>query len=341
MLRSTPFAAGWRLCLRRNSAWLKTLVGASVAAAALWLTFRNTDWEQLAEVVSSSSLAPLLLVLPLLAASYAFRVLRWRVLLAHLERVPYRVLTPPVLVAFMLNSVFPGRIGEVVRAVLLARKTSVPFSSGFATVVVARLFDGLSLTLMTLIVMAAMWERLAGTIRTGLMLAGAGYILVLLILACLRAWHDRAAAILVKPLDILGMRGLARKSRGLLMSFAAGLDVLKSPIDLLKTVAFSAGVWSCLTLSVLPVFWSLGVEFHWYTAPLVLVLSGLGMLIPTPAGTGTIHYLLGVVFPAMTGMPETSAKAMAILFHASQFLPVIIAGLIAQGDGLRKNSLSP
>lgn len=320
---------------------LKTLTGAVIAAATLWLTFRNTDWSELLAVVSSSSLYPLLLVLPLLAASYTFRVLRWRVLLYHLEAVPYRVLTPPILVAFMLNSVFPGRIGEVARAMLLARKTRIPFSSGFATVVVARLFDGLSLTFLALLVMASMWRDLTGAIRSGLILAGAGYIVVLLVLAALRTWHEKASSIIVSPLRMLGLSGPAAKLEGMLLSFAAGLEVLKSPRDIVKAAAFSAGVWGCLTASVIPVFWSLGISFQWYTAPLVLVLSGLGMLIPTPAGTGTIHYLLGVVFPVITGVPESSAKAMAILFHASQFLPIIVAGLIAQGDGLRKISLSP
>lgn len=320
---------------------LKTVIGGVIAIATLWLTFRNTDWHELQAVVSASSMLPLLLVLPLLAASYTFRVLRWRVLLSHLEAVPCRILTPPVLVAFMLNSVFPGRIGEVARAMLLARKTRVPFSSGFATVVVARLFDGLSLTFLALLVMASMWHELTGAIRSGLLLAGAGYIVVLFVLAALRAWHGRASSIIVSPLRLLGLSGPAVKLEGILLSFAAGLDVLKSPRDILKAAAFSAGVWGCLTASVIPVFWSLGIGFQWYTAPLVLVLSGLGMLIPTPAGTGTIHYLLGVVFPVITGVPEPSAKAMAILFHASQFLPIIVAGLIAQGDGLRKIRLSP
>lgn len=319
---------------------LKTIIGLAIAAATLWLTFRNTDWTELQAVVSKASMLPLLLVLPLLAASYTFRVLRWRVLLIHLEAVPCRVLTPPVLVAFMLNSVFPGRIGEVARAMLLARKTRIPFSSGFASVVVARLFDGLSLTFLALLVMASMWRDLTGAIRSGLLMAGAGYVLVLLALAALRAWHGKAAGLLVRPLRMLGLKGPAGKLEGVLTSFAAGLDVLRKPRDIVRAAALSAGVWGCLTASVIPVFWSLGIGFEWYTAPLVLVLSGLGMLIPTPAGTGTIHYLLGVVFPVITGVPEPSAKAMAILFHASQFLPIIVAGLIAQGDGLRKIRLS-
>lgn len=324
--------------MRRNSILLKTLLGVLVAGATLWLTFRNTDWPELASAWNSAAPAPLLLVLPLLAASYGFRVLRWRVLLRHLEVIPLRVLTPPVLVAFMLNSVFPGRIGEVVRAVLLSRRTGVSFSSGFATVVVARLLDGLTLSLMTLLVMASMWADLAASIRSGLILAGAGYLVVLLVLVSLRRYHEKTASALVRPLRAFGLRRPADRARSLLLSFAAGLDVMKSPRDSLKAAALSLGVWGCLVLSVIPVFWSLGIGFSWNTAPLVLVLAGLGMLIPTPAGTGTIHYLLGVVFPAITGVPVVSAQAMAILFHATQFLPIIVAGLLAQGTDYTKST---
>jgi hypothetical protein len=71
------------------------------------------------------------------------------------------------------------------------------------------------------------------------------------------------------------------------------------------------------------------MDFQWYYPPLILVLAGLGMLIPTPAGTGTIHYALGVVFPVITGIGESTAKVMAVVFHATQFLPIIVAGLVA------------
>lgn len=322
--------------MKTGRPWKRVILGTVIALAALWLTFRETDWDGLGRVVASSNLLPLILIVPLLTGSYIFRVLRWRVLLSHMETVPYRVLTPPVLVAFMMNSVFPGRLGEVARAIMLSRKTSVPFSSGFATVVVARLFDGLSLTFMTLLVMASMWESLGAHVRTGLIMAGGGYLLVLAFLAVLRAWHGRAAELLVRPMRLVGLQRPADKAERLLCSFADGLSVLRNPRDVLKTGVLSAGIWCCLTASVIPVFLSLGIRFHWNTAPLVLVLAGLGMLIPTPAGTGTVHYLIGVVFPVITGIPDTSAKALAILFHASQFLPIIIAGLVAQGNEMRR-----
>ena len=91
--------------------------------------------------------------------------------------------------------------------------------------------------------------------------------------------------------------------------------------------ALTIGVWLSLCASVVPVFYALEMPWNWFYPPLILVLAGFGMLIPTPAGAGTIHYAIGVLFPAITGIPESSAKALAIVFHATQFIPVIIAGL--------------
>ena len=77
------------------------------------------------------------------------------------------------------------------------------------------------------------------------------------------------------------------------------------------------------------------IPWDWYSPALVLVLAGFGMLIPTPAGAGTVHYALGVLYPAITGIMEPQAKAMAIFFHATQFLPVILAGLAVSRGHLK------
>ncbi|MCP4647062.1 MAG: hypothetical protein GY852_04900, partial [bacterium] len=102
-----------------------------------------------------------------------------------------------------------------------------------------------------------------------------------------------------------------------------------------KVSALTAGVWLSLCLSVIPVFFALEISLNWFYSPLILVLAGFGMLIPTPAGAGTVHYALGVLFPAITGIPEPQAKALAIVFHATQFIPVIIAGLAASRGNIK------
>jgi glycosyltransferase 2 family protein len=311
---------------RKNS--LRLAAGVAIAALTAWLAFRSTDWAELAATFRSAGWGYTIAVLPFLAGSYFLRVSRWTTLLAPIRPVSKSHAFSPLITGFMLNSIFPGRIGEFARSALLSRKTGIPFPSSFATVVLARLFDGLTLTGMALIVMAAMWKQLAPAVRSGLLVAGLGYLAVLFLLAALKKWHGRTAAFIVLPLRRTGLSKPAEWVEKVLMSFAEGLDVLTDPGELFKTTLFSIGVWLMLCISVVPVFMALGIQWSWYYPPLILVLAGLGMLIPTPAGTGTIHYVLGVVFPAIVGISEPEAKAMAILFHGTQFIPVIIAGLV-------------
>jgi uncharacterized protein (TIRG00374 family) len=316
-----------------NSNAVKTAIGLVIAAVAIWFTFRNTDLQELQTVLIGTRWVYTVAVLPALTLSYVFRIYRWTTLLAPIKKVSKADAAGPLITGFMLNSILPGRIGEFARAALLSRKADIPFASSFATVVVARLFDGLALTGLALVVMGAMWNSLSSSIRGGLIAAGCGYIGVLFVLIALRRWHEATARFLVFPLRKLRFSDLAVKIEKALLEFAAGLDILKDPVELLKVSFFTIGVWVSLCLSVVPLFYALGMQWVWHYPPLILVLAGFGMLIPTPAGTGTVHYAIGVLFPVITGIPEPQAKALAILFHATQFVPVIIAGLaVSKGN---------
>ncbi len=313
----------------KGRAWKTLVISLVIASGALYFTFRKTDWTELFGTFGDISLLPLLAILPLLVLSYICRIQRWKVLIGPISRVTFNEASAPLLTGFMVNCLLPGRVGEILRALLLARKTEVSRGASFATVVLARLFDGLTLSAMTLCVLGAMWNRLDPTVRTGLVAATILYLVVLTILVLLRKWRERIIRVFSAPFRWMGLKGLAERLEKLLLSFAGGLEVLRNRAEVLTVSILSLCVWGCLIASVIPVFLSLGLVFHWYYPVLVLVLAGFGMLIPTPAGTGTVHYALGVIFPAITGLDGNSAKVMAIVFHATQFLPIIVAGLIA------------
>ncbi|HRY61681.1 MAG TPA: hypothetical protein P5266_05735, partial [Candidatus Fermentibacter sp.] len=51
---------------------------------------------------------------------------------------------------------------------------------------------------------------------------------------------------------------------------------------------------------------------------------------------GTVHAALTAVMPALTVLSTPQAGALALVFHASQFLPIIAAGIVAAlHEGLR------
>jgi uncharacterized protein (TIRG00374 family) len=322
--------------LKRANTLVQLAIGASIALLALWLTYRNTDTTILLQVLSGARWELLLLVLPPLALSYVFRIVRWQVLLGPIRRTSFRDASSPLLAGFMINSVFPARIGELIRALLLSRRTGISRASSFGTVVLDRIFDGLTLTAMTLAAMASLWGLLDPGVRTGLIAASAGYIMVLLLAMALRRWRGRAAASIVWPLERIGARGVAARLEKLLLSFAEGLSTLQNWRETLQISLLSIGVWLSLAVSVAPAFWALRLPMDWHYPILVLILAAFGMLIPTPAGTGTVHATLRFVLPAVSVLTSPQAAALALVFHASQFIPIILVGVvIAISEGMR------
>lgn len=315
--------------LKKYAVWKHLIPGIIIAGIALFLTYRKMDMAQLMSDLGEMSWPVLLLILPPLAMSYYFRIIRWRLLLSPLEKISTKDASGPLLTGFMVNALLPGRVGEILRALLLSRRTSVPRASSFATVVLARIFDGLTLATMTLIVLAVLWRELDTAIRFGLIGAALLYFVVLLMLLSLRKWKEQAAGAISVPFRWVGLNSFSEKIERLLISFSHGLEVLKNWREIIQIVFYSICVWGMLALSVMPVFRAMHLAVLWYYPLLVLILAGLGMLIPTPAGTGTVHGALVLVLPGLVGISVGDTRIFALLFHTTQFLPIILVGLIA------------
>ena len=77
--------------------------------------------------------------------SHYLRAVRWSSLIAPIKRVSVLNLFSATMIGFMANSVLPARIGEVIRPVMVARKEKIKMTTSFATVVMERIFDVLSI----------------------------------------------------------------------------------------------------------------------------------------------------------------------------------------------------
>jgi len=205
--------------LRRRGIWKHLIPGVIIGGIALYLTYRKTDTAQLMGVLREMQWPVLLLVLIPLFVSYAFRIIRWRFLLSPISDVPLKKVAGPLITGFFVNSLLPGRVGEVLRALLLSRKTSIPKASSFASVVLARIFDGLTLAAMTLIVLTVFWSNLDRATRMGLIAAGLAYLLVLLMLIALRRWKEGSARLISAPLRLIGLKSLSFRSHGSIRSW--------------------------------------------------------------------------------------------------------------------------
>lgn len=286
----------------------------------------------LREVSAALASANYLWVAPAVATtvvSYLLRTGRWRQILRPIRALPFSTLLPVLFIGFMANNLLPARIGELVRAYALGRKTGLSKSLGLATILLERLFDGMTLVavlgMLALLFPLTDWSRAAGLI------AGAVFLVAAVVLVGLLTRESLALRVLrtaLRPLPgRVGQRVEARAG-----SFIEGLRVLRQGRDLLAIVAWSLVIWTveCATYFVVirSVHPTLRTGTPLLAAMLMMVMVNLGTLIPSAPGYVGVFQFFGVQALAAFGVATEPALAIAILAQAVQWGIVTGLGLL-------------
>src|SRR5688500_2835741 len=209
--------------------------GAALAIALLVLFFRGMDWKALGAALRSAHPGFLLAVAAVTIVTYLTRAWRWGYLLAPLARVPLTDLFSATVVGFMTGLVVP-RAGEVVRPYLVGRRHGVPVSAAFASIILERLVDLITVLLLFglylyVLPMPAAQIRgpLLGLLKVGAAGAGLGAVIVLLVLLAFRLRGERAMVLVDRMLAPLPARVSGPVSQAF-RSFGEGLAVLQAPV---------------------------------------------------------------------------------------------------------------
>ena len=127
--------------MKRNTKRWLFWVGLLISVVFLYLAFRKIDFRDLWSTLVSVQYWWLIPGLGIYFVGVLVRTWRWQFLLAPLKKVSIKTLFPIINIGYMGNNVFPLRMGEVLRAVVLKRRESVSISGSLATIVVERIFD--------------------------------------------------------------------------------------------------------------------------------------------------------------------------------------------------------
>lgn len=135
---------------------IQLIVGIAISALFIYLALRPV---KPAEVWNAIVSFKWIWAVPFLAATWLslyIRAIRWHYLVRPARFLSPNRLFSPMMIGFAMNSILPARAGEFARAYVLGKKENVPFTSAFATVVVERIFDMLTLLLMLALVFSTL-----------------------------------------------------------------------------------------------------------------------------------------------------------------------------------------
>jgi hypothetical protein len=313
-------------------------LGGVLALGLLALFFRGVEWPALLAAFRSARPGYLVGVVLATLLTYAARSWRWGFLLSPLARVPFRRLFSVTVLGFMTGLVIP-RAGEVIRPYLVGRRYAVPTSSAFASIILERLFDLLTVVLLfglylyVLPTPAAQTRGpLLGLLKAGGALAGVGALLITALLALFHAHAERALAVIDRLLGFLP-HGIAGAVSRVLRSFGAGLAVLQAPLPHLLAIAGqSLLTWLLIALTV---FWTnraFGIDLPFHAAFLIIGFLTVGVAVPTPGMVGGFHEAFKLALTQTYGVDAELAVAAGIAMHALSSLPVLVLGLVFLGE---------
>lgn len=326
------------LLLRSRRVW----IGFAITLIFTGLFFfgpNRPDYGEIRDAFAEANYWIALASLPVYFLGIWVRTIRWQFLLRPVARVSTWRLYHVVIIGLMANNVLPARAGELVRAYILGERENVSKASALGTIAVDRLFDGLTLIPLLVVVAAFVgideefplpivdmtidFFQLAVVMAVlfGAMLA------VLFLLAFSPTWRDRADR-LVMALTPARFRDSVD---GLARSFFEGLDSLRSPADLAVAWIMSGISWGLEATMYYMVGLAFGMDagFQYYllaTAAANLAISVLA----SQGGIGPFELVTKQTFIA-AGATASAATAYAIGLHALVLLPVIALGLYFLG----------
>ncbi len=330
---------------------LRTFVVLLVAVGLLALFLRNTDLREVGREFARARLDLVLASLALTGLTYFFRALRWQYLLVPIGRVRLSTALRTTIIGFAATALLPARAGEVLRPYLLARKEGLSAAATFASVIVERVLDTLTVVLLFAAYLlffdtglTAADETMFRQIKLGGAVAAVACV-VLLGGVFFLAGHPRTLERVTLGLTkVLPERFSDRVSR-LVHTFAEGLGIVRAPSRLAVSIVLSLPLW----LSIAGSIWLVTRAFHIvmpFTGSFVIVaLLVVGVAVPTPGAVGGFHYFYKLGATAFFGASPDRAVGAALVLHAVSFVPVAIVGLILLAqEGLslsRLGSLSP
>lgn len=312
----------------------KTLIGIIISAVFLYIALKGISFDELFSALKGCNYLYLIPAFAITYILFVIRALRWHHILKPIKSIGFKNLFSATIIGFMANNIFPARAGEFVKANILGNDENIDKSSVFATVVIERLFDGMSLLFIVLITffLVDIEARLSADVALNLKRFAYGSLLIYILIiafmvaltrryekmsrvisACLKPFPDKFSGYIIKLIE----------------SFRDGLKLEKGAKNLLIISGYSILHWIICAIPIYIILMSFGLTLPIEAAFIVLIIKVFAVMVP--AAPGYIGTLNVAVMYALTfyGVPaKPDGVSISMVVWLVDFLPPVALGFI-------------
>ena len=303
--------------------YIKLIIGICISIAGLYYAFRGIDFVQLWKIVNQLDLFYGTLSLIILLASNIVRSLRWQILAYPIDKISIKPAFSSIMIGYFGNSILPFRMGEFLRAYVLAEKTSLNVPTAFGTIVTERILDfvGLSLLiLLTILVYPVVW------INQQIIIG----VVVLSLTAFVFVFYfkeiNETFLFDLKKIRLL-QKSTVLKIIEILERLINGAVAIRSTNKVMLIFLYTVLIWLMYCFSTYFALLSTGISIKWYEVCVLMISTSLAISVPAaPAYVGTYHATVVYVLTTFFFIDQLDAQASAIIIHGVGTIPFIIIG---------------
>ena len=302
-----------------------------LTAVFLYIAFYDVNFGEVLEQVSKASLFWVIIFIIVLLLSHFLRAIRWKVIISSVKPdASLKNLFGSLMVGYGVNCVIP-RLGEITRAVLLGKWERISRSSMFGTVIVERVIDiiflGLSVIVAALIYSGNLYLSFPW-LKTTLYITSALIAVFLVFILMVVRFKEKFYGAIVKLLGRISEK-LAHKAGYIFKMLTEGFASLKGTRNYVLTFLLSVLIMLFYALNAYVGMIMIGLPHVTFAMAWILMsISAIGVVIPTPGGTGSYHALAKSALVLLFGYGEVISLAYAFLTHIISYLLFIILSLI-------------
>lgn len=298
--------------------------GALVSALSIYLALHGIDLGAVGDAFAHAYVMPWVpLGLAFFLVGYLLRGVRCWFLVRQTNELSVVTATSVLLVGYGANNILPARLGEFVRAGMLAERTSMPVVQALGITFIERVLDGLSL--LFILVIATTSSTVPSWIDDVVKLATVVFGLATVSIAIAAIWP---ASVITVAGRIGGLVSPAWRDRyvRLATNVNAAAACTRDPRKAVLLVAFSVLIWcfeaACYVL-FLPIF---GLPLSLEAGVVTMCVTGFGLLLPSSPGfIGPFHYFASQTLIAY-GVTQSNALAYATSVHLGFYVPLTVLG---------------
>jgi uncharacterized protein (TIRG00374 family) len=314
--------------MKRWQFWL----GLIISAFFLYLALRGLRLGDVWSALQGARYAWLIPGVIVYFMGVGVRAWRWQYLLKPVKPVPFKESFEIVTIGYMGNNIFPARLGEVLRAVILKRRENVPISASLATIIVERVFDGVVMLAFVFLNLGALGNiqgssGFIGSIQSLAVWGAAIFLGVLAAFLLAAMFPERSKQVITWFSERLVPVRFRQKILGIAFKFLGGLEALRSPREALMIFVTSVIIWLFETGKYWFVMHAFDFEVSFFALMLMNGIVNLATTIPSAPGYIGTFDAPGIAVLEAFGIPKATAAGYTLVLHVALWFPITALGL--------------